>query len=141
MYPWSRLLQIRKKENNVYEIGILENIGKQMLWEQNKTRLVSYIMVWIVDNLTFAVFILGCFSNHKVKQRYISKPYRFKVTTPKECQTKCQDREECHYFQLDYARDCYLKTASASNSKKSANEHYTFGPKYCEGRSNYISKM
>ena len=75
--------------------------------------------------------VLDCFTKQAAKKTYVPKPYKYDISDPSECQAKCQEREECMYFQHMQGK-CYLKTREAKERAKS-NNCCTFGPKYCNG--------
>ena len=82
---------------------------------------------------SFSESILGCFSQQHVKKKFVPKPYHFEVASAEECQCKCQERDECKYFELQNDVDCYLKNENAASVAK-PNKYFIFGPKYCEGK-------
>ena len=61
-------------------------------------------------------------------------------TGPKDCQSKCQQEDQCHYWSFNSsAMKCYMKKATAPTG----GEYYewgTTGPKYCPLFSNTIEK-
>ena len=99
--------------------------NKWLKWKSN------YVVRYILLSTGYSLNISDCFSNQASKKRYISKPYHFKLATAKECQLKCQERQECQYFQLSNGVDCYLKNTNAVKVAK-PNKCCIFGPKYCE---------
>ena len=80
--------------------------------------------------------VSGCFhekttaiSNHASGEHYFRD-----IHTPEECQVKCQENSDCHYFVLYLKgrwKGCLLKTSGAKQTIK-PHKHAIFGPKYCQ---------
>ena len=73
--------------------------------------------------------ILDCFTKQSASGNNL--PDRFTGLSPNDCQTKCQELDECAYFML-IQNTCYMKKQSAIHGIKD-NNNAVWGPKFCEG--------
>ena len=97
------------------------------------------LSLFVIISKTYAATATqDCFEEQSAIKQYISKPYSYSVHDATECQQKCQEREECGYFQFSLhtfkGKNCYLKTKNAERHVK-PNNCCVFGPKHCETNS------
>ena len=81
--------------------------------------------------------ISDCFKKQNAKKAYARKPYQHNVKDAYECQVKCQESDDCKYFQYKLKwrtteTNCWLKKEIAKTRAKYSID-FIFGPKDCKG--------
>ena len=109
---------------------------------------ISVFIEYIYGNsLTKSILIMAwhfsdCFKEQHAKKSYIrTKPNSYLVNDAYECQMKCQERDECKYFEhkrkwYGNEKNCWLKEEDAKKKAK-YNKDFLIGPKYCHGMTFY----